>query len=524
MFRVVDYSRVSTEEEKQIDALKIQQEENAEFIQKQENWILVDRYIDEGKSATTTEGRSDFQRLLSDMQLNKFDIILIKIIDRGWRSSHDWKIFERILMTNNIKLFIKSRNSFYDYNNPTDYMATGFEASFAEWSSINQSIKMNNAHQTRMKKGNSVVTNGRIWGYEQKDAQLFIIEEEAKIIRYIFNTYIDGKGFRTIANELDKMGVKNRNGKPFALTTLKRIIKQEKYKGTLICGKRHKDFFTKKYTELPESEWIIHENAVPAIISTEVWEKANEILIKKRKDYGLEDKRKIAGYFNGSYCYSGLIKCGMCGKTYYHQKYTSMKHEVWECALYRTRGTSRNGGCDNIKIQQPDLDNLVKEVIFKFWQNREENISKFVSTLNIILNDKNDSNNKNELTKEKDKLANKKDKLIELYSEDLIDKAEFKTKNDEYSDKLQQIEIKLKEIENKAQIIQSKKERIMGIKLFLNTNLKSKDDITEDMIKEVLEQIIVNPDKSIKIVLKGNHQEEKSLCVPAPVQHRSRDA
>lgn len=109
MQRTVCYARVSTEEEHQAAALVTQCMENEEFINDRNDWILVDKYIDEGKSGTTMEGRSEFIRMLDDMDNDKFDIILIKQIDRGWRNLGDWKIFENILVKSNIKLFIRLR-------------------------------------------------------------------------------------------------------------------------------------------------------------------------------------------------------------------------------------------------------------------------------------------------------------------------------------------------------------------------------------------------------------------------------
>ncbi len=510
MYRVADYSRVSTEEEKQMNALKIQQEENETFIKKQDNWVLVDRYIDEGKSATTIKGRTDFKRLLADIQTDKFDILLIKIIDRGWRNSLDWKLFEKLLCTYKKKLFIRTRNAFYDYTNPHDRMATSFEAEFAEWSSVNQSIKINDAHKTRMEKG-TVVTNGRIWGYNQVNARLEINEEEAKIVRYVFDAYVAGKGFRVIAKELDSMGIKNQNGNSFALTTLKRMIKQEKYKGTLICGKRHFNFWTKENEKVPESEWKIHENAIPAIIDPIIWERANKILENKRKEFGLEDKRKIAGYFNGSYACSGKIKCGKCGRPYYHSVYITGKNKdkqlrQWECKGYREIGKKHENGCDNIKVKENELDDIVKTIIFGFWQNKEENLKKVISILDQVLSQTQYKTDIKKYINEKNKLEKKKEKLIELYAEELINKEEFRLKNEEYSRQLEKIIIEIDSLESNNKSIIDKRERLVQISGYLNSEISSKEVINETIIKALLNEIIVYPDNKIKIILNGNFE------------------
>jgi len=510
MLRVVDYSRVSTEEEKQINALQTQREENEGFIKNQDNWVMVDRYIDEGKSATTTKGRNDFKRLLSDMSKDKFDIILIKIIDRGWRNSLDWKLFEQSLRINKKQLYIKSRNAFYDFNNPTDYMATGFEAQFAEWVSINQSIKMNQSHQTRMKKG-TVVTNGKLWGYNQVNAQLVINEEEAEIIRYIFNAYIQNKGFRTIANELNEMGIRNRNGNDFALTTLKRIIRQEKYKGTLICGKKHKDFWTKEYEQIPENEWIIHKDVIPVIVTPEIWQQANDILNEKRVETGINDQRKIVGYFNGSYIYSGKIKCGKCGKPYYHSVYATGKNKdkqlkAWECKGYREHGKKAENGCDNVRILEHEMDGIVKQVIFNFWENKEDNVKKIISILDGILSEDQYKTSIDKLCGEKNKIQKKKDKLFELYVDESISKEEFKSKNDEYSEQLEKIKQTIEESKLQNKVVSDKRERLLNFQEVFKTKLIDKDSLNDKIINSFLKEIIIYPENKIKIILNGDFE------------------
>jgi DNA invertase Pin-like site-specific DNA recombinase len=73
-----------------------------------------------------------------------------------------------------------------------------------------------------MKKG-TVVTNGKMWGYNQVNSNLEINEEEAEIVRFVFDSYIEGKGFREILYDLTVKGITNKKGGPFSLTTLKRM-------------------------------------------------------------------------------------------------------------------------------------------------------------------------------------------------------------------------------------------------------------------------------------------------------------
>lgn len=510
MIRVVYYARVSTEEEKQLDALKTQCQENEAFIDKMksEGWVLVDKYIDEGKSATTTNLRDEFQRLLSDIERDIFDVILIKQIDRGWRNLKDWKSFEEKIYVKRKRLFLRLRNDYYNLEDDSSYIATNMDAIFSEWASRNLSKKMNTAHQTRMGDGRTVVTNGKIWGYKQINGELVIDEKQADTVRFIFNQYISGKGFRTIKLELDEMGILNQNNKPFALTTLRRIIRQEKYKGTLVCGKRHKNFFTKKYEDMPESAWSVHNNRIPVIIEPEIWEKANKILDERRKEFGLEDKRKVAGYFSGSYVLSGKIKCAVCGRPYYHSRYSHQKNDFWECRGYREFGKNHPNGCSNCKVQDNELNNIVKEVIFDFWKSKDSSIDRVLKILDKVLKENNFEPQIKKLKDRKEKVLSDQIKLLDLFLEDGLKKEIYNIKSNQLEKELSNIEAELTFLEEKNNGESDKKQRLLMIKEKLNIDLKDKDGISDELIKSLVEQIIIKPDFKVEITLNGNFTVE----------------
>jgi DNA invertase Pin-like site-specific DNA recombinase len=221
MQRVVYYARVSTEEEKQIKALNTQVQELESYIKTVEEWILIKGYVDEGRSGTTIKGRVEYQKLYNDILTDNFDIIVIKDIDRLSRNTLNWYLFIDRLVQTGKKLFFYNIKEFYKVD---DKLITGIRALIAEQYSRDLSIKINNAHKTRAKKARAV-TNGKMWGYYQKDGKLFINEEEAEIVKLIFSLYIQGFGFRSIQKKIDEIGYTSRNGTSFAMTTLKRIIK-----------------------------------------------------------------------------------------------------------------------------------------------------------------------------------------------------------------------------------------------------------------------------------------------------------
>lgn len=518
MERVVFYARTSTEEERQCKALDTQIMELRELILKTHGWELVDEYIDQS-SGTTIKGRVEFNRMIVDMASEKFDIIVIKDQDRLMRDEYTWYMFRNRLLEYQKRLFIKMEGRFYIPE--TDGLITGIKAIIAAQYSRDLSRKLNNAHKTRMKKG-TVVTNGKMWGYEQKDGKLYINEKEAEIIQYIFDAYASGKGFRSILKELVDKGIKNRNGADFSITTLKRIIRQEKYKGTLVCGRKHLNFDTKRYDVMPEEDWIIHENGVPAIVSEELWEKANSMLVDKVKK-NFDGKEEIVGYFSGTYPLSGKIKCGKCGKTYYHNTIKQKRKdggvyswEQWDCASFKLFGKKHEKGCDNITVRDKHLTKEIINVINKVWQNREEYIKEILKTLELTVVEKEDINSYIEyIQNDIEKLKLKKDKLLELYTEGLISKSEWKQKNDELSNQIDTLQFQLDEkIQSQIEAV-SAEERLTQISDFFDHWEANLDEINDSIIRELVHEVIVNPDGTFGITLKvelGKMYPNVSTC------------
>ena len=111
MERVGIYNRCSTEEESQRNALAAQAMESREIAEKM-GWTIIEQYI-ESETGTVAYKRSEYQRLLADMEREKFDIVMIKSIDRLMRSAKDWYFFLSRLTENRLKLYIYIEGKYY---------------------------------------------------------------------------------------------------------------------------------------------------------------------------------------------------------------------------------------------------------------------------------------------------------------------------------------------------------------------------------------------------------------------------
>lgn len=507
--RAVPYNRVSTDELVQKDALDVQIQESIECIE-QMGWIMVDQYIDEGRTGTVTKGRDEYKRLMNDMYTNNFDVIVIKSQDRLMRNTKDWYLFVDALVTNNKKLYIYLERKFYT---PDDALITGIRAILAEEFSRDMSKKQNSRHRRRQELGNSAVITSSTWGYDKVNKSVVINEKEAEVVRNIYNLCIQGYGSRSIAKELSNQGIVSRSGKQFAEVTVRKIIRNPLFKGVVVMNKTHFDFDTKKIIKNPPEEWIYHKNLVPAIVSEATWEKANQIM-NKRSTIVKSDKfaERKQGLNLGKYDLSSKIICGMCDSTYWRRYRNTKKGQVvdWSCSEYvrngrkfksknDTRGNNlkkiiNNKGCDNRHIKDNDLMNLLQEISIDIYGNQKDKIIEHANKiLSNVLGENNCIDIHNKLIADKEKFIKQKNMLLDKLLDGTISDADFKMRNSDIDKKLSLIEQDLIHTEEAYNMANNVDLRLQDIKKCLEEKDTSIEVQTYKLIQHI-DKIIVYED------------------------------
>lgn len=507
MSKAVYYCRVSTDEKSQMDALETQIIEAKECISKN-RWVLVDAYVDEGKSGTQTKKRDEYIRLLNDIEKDNFDIIVIKSQDRLNRNTKDWYLFIDKLVTNNKKLFFYLENKFYT---PDDALISGIKAILAEEYSRELSKKLNNAHKGRQEKCTNVIITSNTWGYDKVNKTVVVNEEEAKIVRLIYELYIEGYGSRTISKELSNRGIKSRSGNDFPEGSIRKIIRNPLFKGTVVMNKRHKDFNSKKMIQNPEEEWIYHENAVPAIISRERWQKANDLMDKKSQIvHSKEFGSRVLGKNLGKYELSSKIVCGECGSVYWRKYRKNKQGEQvvdWICSEYIKRGRknkvdprgkdkiiikSKDGGCDNIHIKEADMKEILQRAASEMFNTDNKLIDKLMFILRNTLSSNDIKEQKDEIEKEKKKIINQKNLLLDKLLDDVITNDDYKRKDAELESRLSQLIQRENEIAENYNKYKSIESRIDDIYKYL-IEKGSKETHVKKFIEHIKE-IVVHKD------------------------------
>lgn len=532
LLRAVFYCRCSTEEESQIDALHKQVLESEACIGEQ-GWCLVDRYV-ESKSGTTTKGRTEYNRLYEDLLTDKFDIIVIKSQDRLMRNVKDWYLFLDRMLTRGKRLFMYLERKFYSTD---DALITGIKAILAEEYSRELSKKINNAHQHRQKNGGKAMLTSRVFGFSKKeDGTLIVVDEEAEIIRQIYEYCAAGYGSRTIANIFFNQGYVKRTGSPLTASAIGKIIRNPLYQGTMVMNRRHYDFETKRTVKQPKEEWIYRQGMVPGIVDSKLWEQANRAMDGRTRK-SCAKGGYIKGTRTGRYDLSGKLICASCGKPYYRtwrpryslaekkeglpeslsessekinvpieEKESDKNTRIieWKCSGYLEKGRKNKGrldklrkvekkfsdGCDNVHLDETIVFSLLEQVCRQIYygerQNKDNIIRRAVDILQKTLENGQKEDPWEQIEKEEVQLNQQKDFLLTKFLEGVIADKDYRRKDDELEDKLRRLNCRKEEWKQKEWERKNLEQRIVQIKARLEGGGVEKAT-TAQMIEELRE-------------------------------------
>lgn len=336
MDKVAIYCRLSKE-----DQDKMNRGDDSESIQNQK-MLLVDYasnhdmqiykiYSDDDFTGSDLT-RPGWKQMLADAEKNCFDIIICKTQSRFARSTEivekyihglfiDWGI-RFISVVDNIDTNVKSTKKASQINGLVD-----------QWYLEDLSENIKTVFKKKMREG-QFLGSFAAYGYmkDPNDRHKIIIDKEAaEVVRLIFDLNLKGYGVDVISQKLTAMDIltpteyKKSKGMNFAnpnggkytdkgiwsTTTLKRILNNEIYIGTLIQGREKRvSYKSKKVVIAPEDEWVVIENNHEPIISKDIFEKTQKLLQTRRKTC-----KTTAGKKFQPHLFSGKIKCADCNST-----------------------------------------------------------------------------------------------------------------------------------------------------------------------------------------------------------------
>ena len=284
--RVAAYCRVSTPEENQMGSFEMQIQHFKSLITSNPMYEMVDIYKDEGISGTSIEKRKDFVRMLDDAKAGKIDLILTKSISRFGRNIVD--ILTTLEMLSNLSppVAVTFESQGISTGNGGNKLIISMLSALAEMESQQRSIAITEGIRYRMKEGLYKFAVKNTIGYYRDYAGRIRIEPAgAEVVKYIYDSFIEGSNARQIADALTEQGISTPKGKRrWNSGTILNILRNEKYCGDVVYQKTYtKDFLkhkTVKNTDLPQWVW---EDVHPAIITRKRWQRAQDILTSGRR-------------------------------------------------------------------------------------------------------------------------------------------------------------------------------------------------------------------------------------------------
>ena len=501
MLRAGIYNRCSTEEEAQINALGIQASESREIVMSK-GWTIAAQYI-ESQSGTTAYKRSEYQRLLDDLETDLFDIVVIKSIDRLTRSAKDWYLFLDKLTKHGKKLYIYIDNKFYTSD---DSLLTGIKAILAEDFSRELSKKIKNAHRRRQEKRTGLNITVPIFGWDKISKDVYVLnEEEAEAYRLAFALAEEGKGFYSIANMMYDKGIRSKRGTRISEVQWRKMLYSPRAHGAVVLHTREYDFEAKRNVAVPENEWIVLEKALPPIVSREYQWKVLETLGKRSVKNSFTDYTRNMTKV-GLYELSGKIYCSECNRPYYRSKLTVKKTTMaaWKCstAIKQGRQTKeKNTGCNNIHVLEERVFKIIREACDKYYEvlfGKGDGIAEeALAVFRKVFYRENSEKELNRMEKELEKIEKKKLILSHKLVDEIISDEEFIPLHKELKNKSEELRNQISSIKKKEDEYIDYEDRLRKIRQALSSGIID-EARTKELITRV-EKIVIYPDGKMQI-------------------------
>jgi len=488
--RVAAYARVSTDSEDQLNSFESQVKYYNERINKNNEWLFVEVYADESISGTQDYKRSNFMRMIQDSLNGKIDLILTKSISRFARNTLDTLKYVRMLKEKNVAILFEEEN--INTLEMAGELLLTILSSVAQQESETISSHVKLGLKMKQQRGELIGYNGCLgYTYNKESKSISVNEEEAEIVRYIFNRYAQGVGSSIIAKELTNMKYQT----PKSLTvwsdsTVRRILKNEKYKGDVLQGKTYTtDPIThKRVVNMGEENQYYIKEHHQAIIEPELFDKVQEILEKRA---GSREKGKRKGNYSRKYPFSSRIYCGFCGTVLTRRNWNSGTKNatpVWHCMNFVKRGKTECSKCKAIK--ETIIENCFVEAYKILCSDKGKIVEKFINRMNNIITENSSDNLIENIEVEKQKLNSKMNKLIDLSLDNAIDRDIFLERKEKLQTQIEQLNMKQEKLMLDERKNTNRKLSLNKIRKFL----ESGDIVTEfdkDAFEILIKQVIV---------------------------------
>lgn len=322
----VIYARYSSDGQRE-ESIDGQLRECMAFAERQ-GISIFDTYIDRAFSAKTDK-RPEFQKMIKDSAKRKFDVVIVWKLDRFARNRYDSANYKNVLKKNNVRVISATENI---SNNSEGILLESVLEGMAEYFSAELAEKVTRGmteNALKCKFNGGTVPIGYVIN---KDQHYEIDESKAPWVLEAFKMHANGKTIKQIASLLNEKGVTTSRGSKITINIVKTMLKNRRYTGEYRFGE------------------IVHENAIPAIVSKELFDK---VQIRLQKNYKASARHKA----KEEYLLSTKLFCGKCG-TYMMGESGKSKngtmHRYYKCNNAKYRHT-----CDKKTVKKDWIEDIV---------------------------------------------------------------------------------------------------------------------------------------------------------------------
>ncbi len=343
-----------------------------QYISNKPDYDLAGIYADEAISGTSTRRREGFNRMIADCDAGKIDFVITKSISRFARNTQDCLSYSRHLKSLGIGIYFEKEN--------INTLEAAGELLFTILSSLAQEESRNISENSKwgirhgFKNGKPVLNTTCFWGYDKdKNGKLIVNRKEAKIVKRIYQRFIEGQTIGRICRELEEDHIKGIMGGHWAHQVVKSILSNEKYCGDLLMQKTYcEDFLTKKMVKNNgEVDQYFVEDDHEAIIPKDEW-KAVQLELKRRDDFKNEvGIIKLAERQGG---FSQKVVCSCCGKTYVRRNYGTKGEKAWYCSNKKNNGAHV---CNGAFVREESLNAAFKIAWNSIVQEKDIHIQRW---------------------------------------------------------------------------------------------------------------------------------------------------
>lgn len=431
------------------------------------DYDVVDEYIDDGRTGTSDDTRPDFLRLVQDVKNGRINCIVTKNLSRAFRNSaNQGKFLEEFIPLYNTRFISLYEPHIDTFLNPEvvhslEVSITGF---MNEQYAYKTSIDVRRTFDTKRKNGEFIgafAPYGLMKKPDDKNS-LVIDEEAAKVVKDIFHWFVDeGMSKNGIAKRLNELGIPNptaykrkkglkynnpqiyKNDGLWSSKTVYNILLNEMYIGNMVQGKQKViSYKVHDRVNTDKSDWYIVENTHEAIIDKETFAKAQSL---HEKDTRTSLKQKNV------YLFSGFLRCADCKKSMTRK--SSKNFVYYSCSTYSRKLKS---ACTKHTIRE----DILKKAVLLAIQHQISlvaNLSEIIEEINnapIIHTESKKINNLLSVKqKELEKLTTVTDNLYMDWRMGEITKTEYRRMKDKLEVQIEQLQKTITNLKKEKEIL-----------------------------------------------------------------------